>query len=113
MSSTQGKRVYLQILLEEHRGQMFLADAKLKNKKPAALVREIVYDYLKRTWDGPAYQEAADKDRENYQRAVNARLIGRGLPPKPIATTDTPATQETQCDSPLDATEDPGESSAA
>ena len=84
MGSSHGNRVYLQVLLDEHRGQMFLADAKLQNKKPAAWMREIVYQYLERAWGDDAYQEASSKDRDNYQRGVNARLIGRGLKPKPL-----------------------------
>ena len=84
MKSSHGNRVYLQVLLDEHRGQMFLADAKLQNKKPAAWMREIVYQYLERAWGDDAYREASSKDRDNYQRGVNARLIGRGLKPKPL-----------------------------
>ena len=84
MGSSHGNRVYLQVLLDEHRGQMFLADAKLQNKKPAAWMREIIYQYLERAWGDVAYQEASSKDRDNYQRGVNARLIGRGLKPKPL-----------------------------
>ena len=55
MGSSHGNRVYLQVLLDEHRGQMFLADAKLQNKKPAAWMREIVYQYLERAWGDDAY----------------------------------------------------------
>ena len=84
MGSSHGNRVYLQVLLDEHRGQMFLADAKLQNKKPAAWMREIVYQYLERTWGDDAYQDASSKDKDNYQRGVNARLVGRGLKPKPL-----------------------------
>jgi len=84
MGSNHGNRVYIQVLLDEHRGQMFLADAKLQNKKPAAWMREIVYQYLERAWGDSAYQDASSKDRDNYQRGVNARLIGRGLKPKPL-----------------------------
>ena len=89
MGSSHGNRVYLQVLLDEHRGQMFLADAKLQNKKPAAWMREIVYQYLERAWGDDAYQEASSKDRDNYQRGVNARLIGRRLKPKPLES-ETP-----------------------
>ena len=84
MGSSHGDRVYLQVLLDEHRGKMFLADAKLHNKKPAAWMREIVYQYLERSWGDYAYQDASSKDRDNYQRGVNARLIDRGLKPKPL-----------------------------
>jgi|TARA_Y100000033_G_scaffold4034_1_gene3435 hypothetical protein len=86
MGSNHGNRVYIQVLLDEHRGQMFLADAKLQNKKPAAWMREIVYQYLERSWGDPAYKEASDKDKDNYQRGVNARLVGRGLKPKPLGS---------------------------
>ena len=93
MGSSHGNRVYLQVLLDEHRGQMFLADAKLQNKKPAAWMREIVYQYLERVWGDDAYQEASSKDRDNYQRGVNARLIGRGLKPKPLES-ETPQSEQ-------------------
>lgn len=83
-SNRHGSRVYVQVLLDEHRGQMFLADAALQNKKPAAWMREIVYQYLERAWGDSPYQEASSKDRDNYQRGVNAKLIARGLKPKPL-----------------------------
>ena len=86
MGSNHGNRVYIQVLLDEHRGQMFLADAKLQNKKPAAWMREIDYQYLERTWGDSAYQEASSKHQDNYQRGVNARVIGRGLKPKPLGS---------------------------
>jgi hypothetical protein len=84
MASNHGDRVYIQVLLDEHRGKMFLADAKLQNKKPAAWMREIIYQYLERTWGELPYQEALSEDQDNYQRGVNARLVGRGLKPKPL-----------------------------
>ena len=94
MGSSHGNRVYLQVLLDEHRGQMFLADAKLQNKKPAAWMREIVYQYLERAWGDDAYQDASSKDRDNYQRGVNARLIGRGLKPKPLESETSQSEQD-------------------
>ena len=94
MGSSHGNRVYLQVLLDEHRGQMFLADAKLQGKKPAAWMREIVYQYLERAWGDDAYQDASSKDRDNYQRGVNARLIGRGLKPKPLESETSQSEQD-------------------
>lgn len=84
MGSNHGERIYIQVLLDEHRGKMFLADAKLQNKKPAAWMRELIYQYLERNWGDEAYQEALSKDEDNYIRGVNSRLIGRGLKPKPL-----------------------------
>ena len=63
---------------------MFLEDAKLKNKKPSALIREIIYKHVEQIYGNDAYEEATKKDEINYQKAVNARLVGRGLPPKPL-----------------------------
>ncbi len=94
MASNHGNRVYIQVLLDEHRGQMFLADAKLQNKKPAAWMREIIYQYLERSWGDFAYQEASDKDKDNYQRGVNARLVGRGLKPKPLGSETSQSDQD-------------------
>ena len=90
MTSKQGYRLYFQVLLEENRGKMFVAEAKRNNKKPAAFMREIIYDYLERTQDNAAYQNAVIEDQKLYQNGVNSRLIGRwlsknrGLPPKPV-----------------------------
>ena len=101
MAPNHGNRVYIQVLLDEHRGQMFLADAKLQNKKPAAWMREIIYQYLERSWGDSAYQEASGKDRDNYQRGVNARLVGRGLKPKPLES------ETSQSDATIDASNSP------
>ena len=89
-----GNRVYVQVLLDENRGRMFLVDAKLQNKKPAAWMREIIYQYLERVWGDEAYQEALRKDEDNYQRGVNSRLIGRGLEPKPLKS-EIPQSEQT------------------
>ena len=113
MASIYGNRVYVQILLDEHRGQMFLADAKLQNKKPSAWMREVVYQYLERAWGESAYQEAAYKDLQNYQKGINARLVGRGLKPKPLTQTEDLETPEPQCDLSPDATLDVDKNSVA
>ncbi len=76
MTSKHGSRVYVQVLLEPNRGKLFLEDAEKLNKKPSALMRDIVYEYIKQVMP---QQEAcaAIKDKEVWQAAVQSRLDGR------------------------------------
>ena len=94
MASNQGYRLYFQVLLEENRGKLFIAEAERNNKKPAAFMREIIYDYLKRTQDKAAYQNAVVEDQKLYRNGVNSKLVGRwlsknrDLPPEPLDNKD-------------------------
>lgn len=76
MTSKHGSRVYVQVLLEPNRGKLFLEDAERLNKKPSALMRDIVYEYIKQV--RPQQEPwAAIKDEEVWQIAVQSRLDGR------------------------------------
>ena len=76
MTLKHGRRVYIQVLLEPNRGKLFLEDAERLNKKPSALMREIVYQYIKEI-NSEQEAEAAIKDQQVWQAAVQARLDGR------------------------------------
>ncbi len=71
-----GNRVYVQVLLEPNRGKIFLEEAESQNKKPSALAREIVYEYIKSLKPDEEAQ-AALKDKEVWRQAVQSRLDGR------------------------------------
>ena len=46
MATKHGNRVYIQVLLEPFRGELFMQEAEAQGIKPSALIRQLVYDYL-------------------------------------------------------------------
>ena len=46
MATKHGNRVYIQVLLEPFRGELFMQEASAQGVKPAALIRQLVYNYL-------------------------------------------------------------------
>jgi len=113
MATKHGNRVYIQVLLEPFRGQLFLDEAEKHNLKPSALIRNIVYDYLAESLDEESYCEAVVKDKQKWQQAVDARLEGRAQTRRSKTTEEPSETPEPQCALQPDATTDPDESSAA
>jgi len=79
MAISHGKRVYIQVLLEPNRGELFLTEAEALGVKPSALIRQIVYDYLAEKCNMNAYVNALTSDKEEWQASVNARLEGRAI----------------------------------
>ena len=77
MATKHGNRVYIQLLLEPFRGQLLLEHAEGKGVKPSALIREIVYEYIAQNVGEEKYVEALIKDKQKWQEAVDARLVGR------------------------------------
>ena len=77
MATKHGNRVYVQLLLEPFRGQLLLEYAEEKGVKPSALIREIVYEYIAQTVGEEKYTGALIKDKQKWQEAVDARLVGR------------------------------------
>ena len=77
MATKHGNRVYVQLLLEPFRGQLLLEHAEEKGVKPSALIREIVYEYIAQTVSEEKYTGALIKDKQKWQEAVDARLVGR------------------------------------
>ena len=108
MATKHGNRVYIQVLLEPNRGELFLQDCEAAEIRPSAKIKEMVYDYLASELESDEYWDAAVLDRLKWREAVESRLKGRAE-----ARRRNAATQETQCDSQPDEAEDPDESSVA
>ena len=49
MATKHGNRVYIQVLLEPFRGELFMQEAEALGIKPSALIRQLVYNYLGNT----------------------------------------------------------------
>ena len=77
MATKHGNRVYIQVLLEPFRGELFMKEADSQGIKPSALIRQLVYDYLAENTKEETYCEALVNDKQKWQDAVDARLEGR------------------------------------
>tara|TARA_R100000353_G_scaffold80167_1_gene60399 strand:+ start:215 stop:514 length:300 start_codon:yes stop_codon:yes gene_type:complete len=77
MATKHGNRVYIQVLLEPYRGELFMEEAAALGVKPSALIRDLVYDYLALMTNEEAYADAEMNDKQKWKDAVNARLEGR------------------------------------
>jgi hypothetical protein len=77
MATKHGNRVYIQVLLEPFRGELFMQEASSQGVKPSALIRQLVYDYLAENTEEQAYCDALVNDKQKWQDAVDARLEGR------------------------------------
>ena len=77
MATKHGNRVYIQVLLEAYRGELFIEKAATLGIKPSALIRELVYEYLASVASKDTYAEAKYNDEQKWQEAVEARLQGR------------------------------------
>ena len=77
MATKHGNRVYIQVLLEPFRGELFMQEANAQGIKPSALIRQLVYNYLAETTDEKTYCEALAGDKQKWQDAVDSRLEGR------------------------------------
>jgi len=112
MATKHGNRVYIQVLLEPFRGQLFLDQAEKHNLRASALVRNIVYDYLAESLDEDSYCDAVVKDKQKWQQAVDARLEGRAQTQRAKNAKECSETPEIQSDSQPDAASDLDKSSA-
>jgi DNA recombination-dependent growth factor C len=77
MATKHGNRVYIQVLLEPFRGELFIKEAESQNIKPSALIRQLVYNYLAESISEEEYCDALTKDKQKWQDAIDARLEGR------------------------------------
>jgi predicted ArsR family transcriptional regulator len=78
-SKGHGNRKHLQILLAPHRGKLFVEHAETLEVKPTALIRHLIYEYLRTNTDKDIYNEALKKDEEDWKQSVQNRLEGRAL----------------------------------
>ena len=77
MATKHGNRVYIQVLLESFRGELFMQHASVQGVKPSALIRQLVYNYLAENTDENTYSEAEAKDKQKWKDAVDSRTEGR------------------------------------
>lgn len=77
MATKHGNRVYIQVLLEPFRGELFIKEAEAKDIKPSALIRKLVYDYVAECVEEEEYAAAVAKDEEKWKEAVKARTEGK------------------------------------
>jgi hypothetical protein len=104
MATKHGNRVYIQVLLEPFRGELFMEEAKAQGIKPSALIRQLVYNYLAETTDEKTYCEALASDKQKWQDAVDSRLEGRRKMRnyRMTGSYSEPAAQTTQSDQDID-----------
>ena len=69
-SKGHGNRKHLQVLAAPNRAELFINYCKnVLKKKPSAILREILYEYL----------EAKELDDEEWNKSVQNRLEGRAI----------------------------------
>ena len=68
MATKHGNRVYIQVLLEPFRGELFMQEADAQGIKPSALIRQLVYDYLAENTKEQPYLEAWPKTSRSGKR---------------------------------------------
>ena len=98
MATKHGNRVYIQVLLEPFRGELFMQEAEAQGIKPSALIRQLVYNYLAENTDEQAYCDALVNDKQKWQDAVDARLEGRARNRRAKSIKECSETPEPQCD---------------
>ena len=64
MATKHGNRVYIQVLLEPFRGELFMQEANSQGIKPSALIRQLVYDYLAENTEENTYCDALVNDKQ-------------------------------------------------
>jgi len=118
MASRHGNRLYVQVLFEPGRGDLFLELTKKFDKKPAALLRDLAYEYIKKNTDEFDFAKAEAIDLAKRKEAIDARLEGKAkkrweaLGLDNLTPKESSETPEPQCGLQPDATTNPDESSA-
>ena len=109
MATKHGNRVYIQVLLEPFRGELFMQEANAQGIKPSALIRQLVYDYLAQHTEEKTYCEALVNDKQKWQDAVDARLEGRRKMRnyRMKGSYSDPQSEEDQSDATIDASNSP------
>lgn len=77
MATKHGNRIYIQVLLDPFRGELFMQDCEAAEIKPSAKIRQLVYDYLASELSETEYLDAAVEDKKKWREAVEARLAAR------------------------------------
>lgn len=77
MPLRHGQKFYCQLLLDKHRYQLVERLASQHNKRPTALLREMVYAALQMACPADEYKAAEDADKEAWADSVKRRVEGR------------------------------------
>jgi hypothetical protein len=79
-SKGHGNRKHLQILAAPNRAKLFIdyCQNTLK-KKPSAVLRDILYDFLVKVIPEKDYAEAKDLDDKEWDKSIQNRLEGRAI----------------------------------
>jgi len=119
MASRHGNRLYVQVLFEPGRGDLFLKLTEKFDKKPAALLRDLAYEYIKENTGESDFAEAEAIDLAKRKEAIDARLEGKAkkrwaaLGLDNLTPQECSETPEPQCGLPPDAASDLDKNSAA
>ena len=73
------KRKHINILLEPHRGELLASYVEKVQKKRSDVLRDIIYDFLKKEVGLEVYSEAERKDQLEWDQVVRNRSDGRAL----------------------------------
>jgi hypothetical protein len=77
MPLRHGQKFYCQLLLDRHRYDLVEKLANRENKRPTALLREMVYAALEKALPLSEYKAAEAADRAAWAESVKRRVEGR------------------------------------
>lgn len=77
MPLQHGKKLYCQILLDQHRYRLLEQVAAKEGKRTTALMREMVYAALERILPASEYKAAEAADHAAWADSVKKRVEGR------------------------------------
>ena len=102
MATKHGNRVYIQVLLDPFRGELFVQDCEAAEIKPSAKIRQLAYDYLSHELPQDDYLDAHIQDNKKWREAVESRLAARAANRQQrLSQEESHQTPTTQCASPL------------
>lgn len=77
MARQHGKKVYLQILLDPFRAELFEKLAEERGLKRTSLIRQIIYEWTAKQAGSTLYKKAANLDERLWAESVQNRIEGR------------------------------------
>lgn len=75
----RGDKHYYQVLMGRGRGALLDAEAKRRNVRPTALIRDWLYERLEQSVPPGTYQQAEAADEADREAAVVRQFAGRKL----------------------------------
>jgi hypothetical protein len=77
MPLMHGSKFYCQVLLDPHRYVLLARLAEKENKRPTALMREMIYAALEKVCTTSEYNAAETADRAAWAESIKRRVEGR------------------------------------